>query len=260
MYRKNGLLAGAALMMAAFSFNEAQATSCAVPPTCAQLGYTMKKADCGEMPIMRCPFALTDDNQVYCEGTVKLAALPILYGDGTVSKKIISGKTPIGVVFDEANRLAVALIEMVKLDWSNNEYDIPSLVNCTDSNTVISCEVNGRANTDKILACGSGCGGTPAAEACNNYEPTGCTADFCKKTKWFLPSMRDLNNIYKVKNLMNASLTSLGALGAEVLSGVYFSSNEASDNKVWKINELGTLYNDRKKEYGTRTIRPVVEF
>ena len=67
MNKKCKQMMGAVLLMASFSQSgSALATSCAVPPTCEQLGYKMKVDDCGENPVLRCPFALSDDNQVYC--------------------------------------------------------------------------------------------------------------------------------------------------------------------------------------------------
>jgi len=282
MKMKNNLLAGAALIMAAFSFNEAQATSCAVPPSCSQLGYTKKKADCGEYPVLRCPFALSDDNQVYCLTTTdvppgdtptqEVAMGAIVYGDGTVSKTIISGKTPIGVVFDETNRLALALTDVKKngtagsetMLWLNNSYDISALPNCQYSDndsSVDSCSVDGRSNTTLILNCGSGCNGTPAATAVNSYEPTGCTKDFCKKTKWFLPSVRDLAGMYSYKNQIDASLTLLNSAGAVTLgTKPYWSSTEYNGNYAWKFYMYGgyRLWNDKNGTNGY--VRPVVEF
>ena len=49
-----------------------------------------------------------------CKEKAQEASLSVLYGDGTVSKEIITGKTPIGIVFDTDNRLAVALTDVKK--------------------------------------------------------------------------------------------------------------------------------------------------
>ncbi len=262
----------------------AQATTCAVPPTCQQMGYTMKKADCGENPVLRCPFALSDDNQVFCGGgngaadevVQDVSVGAIVYGDGTVASGVVTGKTPIGVVFDTANRLAVALTDVKKdgtagsetMDWSDNEYDIVSLTNCnmlTGSGFVdITCGVDGRDNTNKILACGSGCGGTPAATAVNNYEPTGCSNDFCKKTKWFLPSMRDLVNMRKAETVqpLGKTLKLLSGFGAKVFTGAfYWSSTEHNETVVWRLDWVRNFRGNGIKSVGNDTyVRPVVKF
>ena len=112
--------------------------------------------------------------------------------------------------------------------WSTSYYDIPALGNCTDLTT---CGVDGRANTTAILNCGSSCGTTPAATATNSYEPSGCSKDFCKKTKWFLPSMRDLITLYNAKSYVNASLSLTASSGAKTLTeSYYWSSTEYSSN------------------------------
>ena len=79
----------------------------------------MKVDDCGENPVLRCPFALSDDNQVYCTESAQnqvVSVGAILYGDGTVASGLVTGKTPIGIVFDTANRLAVALTDINSSD------------------------------------------------------------------------------------------------------------------------------------------------
>ena len=262
----------------------AQATTCTVPPTCQQMGYTMKKADCGENPVLRCPFALSDDNQVFCGGgsgtadevVQDVSVGAIVYGDGTVASGVVTGKTPIGVVFDTANRLAVALTDVKKdgtageetMDWSDNEYDIVSLTNCNmllSSGFVdITCGVDGRDNTNKILACGSGCGGTPAATAVNNYEPTGCSNDFCKKTKWFLPSMRDLVNMRKAETVqpLEKTLKLLSGFGAKVFTDAfYWSSTENDETIVWRLDWVRYFRGNGIKSVGNDTyVRPVVKF
>ena len=271
------LMMGAMLALASFSYGKAAfATSCAIPPTCEQLGYTMKVDECGESPILRCPFALSDNNKVFCGGTTENANQvvsigAIVYGDGTVASGVVTGKTPIGVVFDTANRLAVALTDVKKdgtagseyMYWSNSYYDIPSLPNCQYSDgdvAVDSCSPDGRSNTTLILACGSGCGGTPAATAANSYQPSGCTKDFCKKTKWFLPSMRDLASIYALKAQVNASLTLLSGSGAKTLTeNYYWSSTEYDYTSAWVFGmSNGSRYYHGKTNL--RYVRPVLAF
>ena len=260
----------------------AQATTCAVPPTCQQMGYTMKKADCGENPVLRCPFALSDDNQVFCgavaENTSQVVSIgAIVYGDGTVASGVVTGKTPIGVVFDTANRLAVALTDVKKdgtagsetMLWSSASCDTPGLQNCTTTEipygtnlTPITCGVDGRLNTNAILA--SSCNGTTyAATATNNYQPTGCAKDFCKKTKWFLPSMRDLQNIYLQKTQIDASLTLLKGYSATTVKNEYYwSSTENYINYAWRfsMDGGGRLYYNKSSNLKVNYVRPVIAY
>ena len=269
MNKKCKQMMGAVLLMASFSQSgSALATSCAVPPTCEQLGYKMKVDDCGENPVLRCPFALSDDNQVYCTESAQnqvVSVGAILYGDGTVASGLVTGKTPIGIVFDTANRLAVALTDINSsgsagsstMMWATGYYDIPTLGNCTDLTT---CGVDGRANTTAILNCGSSCGTTPAATATNSYEPSGCSKDFCKKTKWFLPSMRDLITLYNAKSYVNASLSLTASSGAKTLTeSYYWSSTEISSTSAWYLWMDDGARHGHGKDYNDY-VRPVLAF
>lgn len=274
MNKKCKQMMGAVLLMASFSQSgSALATSCAVPPTCEQLGYKMKVDDCGENPVLRCPFALSDNNQVYCTESAQnqvVSVGAILYGDGTVASGLVTGKTPIGIVFDTANRLAVALTDINSsgsagsstMYWSTNYYDIPALGNCTSSTDLTTCGVDGRANTTAILNCGSSCGTTPAATATNSYEPSGCSKDFCKKTKWFLPSMRDLITLYNAKSYVNASLSLTASSGAKTLTeSYYWSSTEYNNYTAWKLRlSDGYRFNSTKSNTNNGYVRPVVKY
>src|SRR5574344_1672590 len=120
----------------AFSLNmSANAQTCTAAPSCDSLGYTKSASDCtGEY--LKCPF---DNNKVFCGGSssscggsgtsgnngASLAVGDILYSDKTTSHNLVSGKTPIAVVFDVTNQLAVALVEGSKV-WryiTNDGYD-----------------------------------------------------------------------------------------------------------------------------------------
>ncbi len=59
---------GASLFTIAFSFiiPETSAQSCATPPTCSQLGYSMSVSDCDGYSYLRCPFDIDNDSAVFC--------------------------------------------------------------------------------------------------------------------------------------------------------------------------------------------------
>lgn len=191
----------------------------------------------------------------------------ILYGDGTVASGLVTGKTPIGIVFDTANRLAVALTDInssgsagsTTMYWSSSYCDTPNLDNCTSSDGLTSCGVDGRTNTNAILA--STCNGTTyAANGANAYEPSGCSKDFCKKTKWFLPSMRDLITLYNAKSYVNASLSLTASSGAKTLmESYYWSSTECNNFGAWilRMSDGGRTYDYKDGYY---YVRPVLAF
>ena len=237
---------------------------CTKPETdCAKLGYTKSVSQCSD-GYVRCPY---NSAAVFCEDVISVGS--ILYGDGTIANGLVTGKTPIGIVFDTAHRLAVALTDINSsgsagssaMYWSTSYYDIPALGNCTSSIDLMTCGVDGRANTTAILNCGSSCGSTPAATATNSYEPSGCSKDFCKKTKWFLPSMRDLITLYNAKSYVNASLSLTASSGAKTLTeSYYWSSTEYNTDTAWTLRmsdgHSGWSYKFSSNDY----VRPVVKY
>ena len=110
----------------------AQAATCAVAPTCEQLGYVQSSSDCaGAKNILKCPFDLS---KLYCsKASAEVKVGSILYGDGSVSDGYEAGKTPIGVVFDAENRLAIALRDVSSKTyvWSSSTCNT-SIPDCTD--------------------------------------------------------------------------------------------------------------------------------
>ena len=266
------IYAGAMLAFClAFSAKSLQAQTCIVPPSCEELGYTMTEADCASAEkILKCPH---DQSKMFCLTMAEIDpgssgnVGDILYGDGTVSSKQIFGKKPIGVVFDVFNRLAIAVTDVKQdgsagsetMQWSSEDCDTPNLENCTDGNAI--CGTDGRANTDAILATNGGCGGTTyAANAVNNYQISGCSKDFCKQGKWFLPSFRDLDTIYRLKSTINSRLTSLPSVGAwQLTEGEYWSSTEYSYRSAWSLEmDSGNRGSSRKRI--NHYVRPVIAF
>ena len=107
---------GASFAFAAFSFvntTPANAQSCAVAPTCEELGYTDTSDRCDGSSMLRCPF---DQTKVLCriEKYVKPcdAVGDVLLDNLNCAKdknKIPPTHTAIAVVFDINNRKAVSL-------------------------------------------------------------------------------------------------------------------------------------------------------
>ncbi len=170
----------------------------------------------------------------------------------------------LGIVFDGKNRLAVALTDVKEygswgdddMSWSHGETDIPNLENCTDKSTVTTtCGIDGRANTDAILAY---TGSFYAANAANIYQPENCTAEFCQKGKWFLPSLRDLNNIYLSKNLINNALDNVRKV--LLSSRYYWSSTEYSESFAWTLGMNSGYVDVVGKSNYVNYVRPVVKF
>lgn len=173
----------------------------------------------------------------YGSGDIVLPVQPILYGDGTVSKTPVSGKTPIGIVFDETKRLAIALTDIKKNGTAGSETmrwgrDVinknTSLKNCK-SEDLDTCDPDGRTNTTTILKLVSSTDEN-AFNAVNKFEPSGCSAAFCKKTKWFLPSMREWRLI-ESKEIESTGALNVGTAFKRFIDGSYWASNESGDYK-----------------------------
>ena len=266
MNRKSALILSGVLGTF-FSTSAIAALNCTASPDCASLGYTMTAADCADGVKVACP---TDPTKVFCKAGVQPATCvvgAILGGDQLCYKdKLPDNVKPVGIVFDTTNKLAVALTDINSsgsagsstMMWATGYYDIPTLGNCTDLTT---CGVDGRANTTAILNCGSSCGSTPAATATNSYEPSGCSKDFCKKTKWFLPSMRDLITLYNAKSYVNASLSLTASSGAKTLTeSYYWSSTEYGSYNAWGVRMSGGVRTNDTKNNTNRYVRPVVKY
>lgn len=94
--RKTSLLAGAALLLGAYTATAAEDYTCATPPTCAELGYTDAAANCEGKMMLKCPFDLT---KVNCMNNVKrkMQQYDYYYADGSSSSNLISGRVVIGI-------------------------------------------------------------------------------------------------------------------------------------------------------------------
>ncbi|CDB39249.1 putative uncharacterized protein [Azospirillum sp. CAG:260] len=258
------LLSILSLLTAGITTTTAAAVNCTQAPDCASLGYTMKAADCTDGIKVACP---TDPNQVFCERgipSVPCAVGSILGGNQLCyADKLPDNVKPVGIVFDPANRLAVALTGICSdfsgcatMLWSSSYCDTPNLDNCSVGNE-LSCGTDGHTNTDAILA--STCnGGIYAAGDAYIYEPAGCAKDFCKKTKWFLPSIKELVTLYNAKSAVNASLSLTGV--TTLYESSYWSSTEYNSYSVWVLNMSSGSRSYFPKTGNNLYVRPVVKY
>ena len=238
---------------------------CTTAPDCSKLGYTMDASLCGGAALY-CPWDLT---KAMCK---EKSPLPILYGDGTVSNIIKSNPKPIGVVFDEANKLAIALTE-IKADGKPGSKNLSMISNVSKSDLALprctedslkTCGVDGRYNTDVLLRTLRP-GVAIAPQGANLYEPEGCTASFCKKNKWFIPSARDLLNVGEKYTDISKTLTLLSDLGGVKLSNVLWSSTLDDTTSTyggrsgWYVN-LSTK-NSRTMTLNSKwSVRPIIYY
>ena len=235
---------------------ESVAADCKRVPFCSTLGFKKTASECsGANVVLKCPFD-TSKYACYSPSTIyEPKAGYYLYSDRSVSPKekydeyVAAGKTPIGIVFDADNRLARALFFADKngnpteggkyeagyfnacagaFTWGYYSGLSLSEITCKDDGTLTSCATDGRKNTYALLA--NSRTQNTVATAVHNYQPSGCSAAFCKAGKWFLPSAKEINTM-KEKNQL---LTAQGS------SGINYWTSTAKDNDAqWTLNMIG---------------------
>ena len=272
------LLMSSALMVSGLLSGGVAEAACIQTPTCSSLGYTSSSSCTGGT---KCPFGnawnctVVDLTNKITEITNKITTIEekiteieengggsgetttpdytnctvgaILYSDKTCSADLIAGKTPIGVVFNSGERLAVAL-KTSALVWSTTNFDIPLLggdENDADGqyNTRVGLEYC-RAN-DKVC---------PAFEYTASYQTEGTEAG-----DWYFPAIMEVREIFGVKNTLNETLKKIG--GTEFPAERHWSSSEGSSNHAWDQNfNNGDIYYYYNKINYSNYVRPVLAF
>lgn len=172
----------------------------------------------------------------------------ILYSDLTTAKEVHSDKTPIGIVFDEDNKLAIALTDAPsRLVWSTQSfYDVLTLTNHTTSDTALT-DSNGKSNTQAIITfCQKNSLSCPAAEYAVSYSTEGTLPG-----QWYLPSLAELKKVY------NISYETYSLLGTDELTDyLYWSSTEKSAGIAWTY-WMSATENNKIEDYN---VRPIINY
>ena len=299
MYRYSFII----LLNLAFFPSLSFATDCTPTADCAAMGYTQSASDCSGKNMVKCP---KDSSKVFCPSSSGTSSSgtkitcnigSLIYGDGNCYDfyDAPTNIKPVGVVFDTNNRLAIALSDInssgsssnctdqayayspCKMNLFSGDCDIPALDNCTNEDTLSSCGANGNYNTTQMLSA-SGCGTAIAAKAVRAFVPDGCSATFCQKGKWFIPSMRDWINIYdnrsKIRTPMNLLLNSQIHVVNLINGKYYWSATEYGNSPFthWLVQMRGQatstspttpriIKSHRRKNGSTNVyLRPVVKY
>lgn len=247
---KQKLLKGSGILICAMLTGEnGNAQTCTPSPSCEELGYTKTIAECGESGI-RCPFDISKVSCNHDKNATPIETAKILYSDHTVSRYIYADKSPIGVVFDEQNRLAVSLYTRNNQAWVNNVWstvNIPELTDCMSYNynadgrdELLKCAPDGKKNTAQIIAYGRQNNiSIGAAEYCYKHKPTSCKDSWCEAGQWFLPSIGQLSKLVANAKAVHLTMLALNQPGLDYtqnsLGRVFYSSNETDASNVWAI-------------------------
>ena len=242
--------------------------ACIQTPSCSSLGYESTSSCSGGI---KCPFGnawnctLADkiaqleitieklEQTVQDEALSKCQIGDILYSDMSCNTNVVISKTPIGVIFDVTNKLAIGLEESSSfLHWSDDYFDVPGLSNFSSSSAAIA-DWQGKNNTKTVLEyCKTNGYSCPAFEYVSNYKTEGTQAG-----DWYLPALGELNAIYVNKDVLNKTLRKIGGT---ILDSYYWSSTEHSDADAWylRVNYSGAYPDSKNWNYNDG--RPVLAF
>ena len=255
--------------------------ACIQTPSCSSLGYESTSSCSGGL---KCPFGnawnctasdlsnkITEVTNKITEITNKITTIEekivtiengasssncqigdILYSDKSCDPSVVASKKPIGVVFDRANRLAIALDTEAK-KWSDEHFDVPTLSNY-GSPSAATADWQGKNNTRLVLEyCKTNGKSCPAFEYVNSYKTEGTLAG-----DWYLPAAGELNAIYQNKDVLNTALGTIG--GTKLGTDWYWSSSENSNYNAWLLGFSNGNVDDDSKYNDTIYVRPVLAF
>ena len=275
-------------ILVAFTMSGAAEAACIQTPSCSSLGYTSSQSCNGGV---KCPFGnawnctasdlstqiteltnkITEQTNKITEITNKITTIEekivtiesgasssnckigdILYSDMSCNANVVASKTPIGVVFDRANRLAIALDMAAQKEWSDEYFDVPTLSNYGPSSAV-TADWQGKNNTRLVLEyCKTNGKSCPAFEYVNSYKTDGTKAG-----DWYLPALGELNAIYGNMGILNTVLGKIG--GTKLPPDDHWSSSERSGSNAWRLYFSNGNVSDSYKSWDCY-VRPVLAF
>lgn len=246
-----------------FASNSSKAQTCAVIPSCDQLGYDRTLSECASSALP-CPF---DKTKYFCLTTDELNEIAgkgvcdnpnvgdILYSDMSCSTELVSGKTPIGIIFNTTFRLAIALNESEPVPagygiefgngnsggiahvCANIDYDTTSGFDGFWLSSHVGGDWSGKINTKQLIMANEernlndsyigfdinfDC---PWLDYISAYSTVGT-----KPGEWYIPAISELDDIYKKKEQLNQKLTKVG--GKILSDNSYWTSSLGSTNFI----------------------------
>ena len=195
--------------------------ACIQTPNCTTLGYTSTTACEGGL---KCPWG----NAWFCNvgggsstpdySNCKIG--DILYSDMSCNANMIVSKTPIGVIFDTTNHLAIAKDEFADMPWSYVGEDVAGITN-SSSGSSSTADWQGFNNTKAMYEADKSGANYPAIKKVLTYSTTGT-----EQGQWYLPAAGELQAISTNKDTLN---TTLSKIGGTQMSGNYWSSSEQNN-------------------------------
>ena len=162
----------------------------------------------------------------------------IVYSDGSISENYDSAKTAVGIVIEATDGVAtkiVSLEETTSTEWSTEYFD-----------TNATSKTDGMANMTAIQSIEDWKSKYPAFRWCDDYT------DDSGNSQWYLPAKDELNQLYKVKDYVNATIDKIIAGdGTATKLGIsfYWSSSQSYNSGAWFQRFSDGLQDDYAKGY-----------
>ena len=250
--------------------------ACIKTPTCSSLGYESTTSCSGGL---KCPFG----NAWNCTLINKITEIEkqvteiinngggsstpdysnckvgdILYSDMTCNSNIVASKTPIGVVFDTTNYLAIAKDEFYNI-WGPINQDISGITNY-DSTSSAKMDWQGFNNTKAIYETDKTGGYYPAVKNVLTYSTEGT-----QQGQWYIPALGELIEMLRNIDTLNVTLEKINAHGLSAngySSNIYWSSSEGTDGQAMCGNDRGggAVHTTSFEKSRRFNVRPVINF
>ena len=226
---------------------------CIQTPSCSSLGYSSTTACEGGL---KCPWG----NAWFCNvGGGGSGSNPdysnckigdILYSDMSCNANMVASKTPIGVVFDTTNGLAIAKDEFATMPWGAVVEDVSGVQNYSNATTSTG-DWQGFKNTKAMYEADKSGVNYPAIKKVLTYSTTGT-----EQGQWYLPAAGELQAISINKDTLN---TTLSKIGGTQMSGNYWSSSEQNSGSSYYIG-IGNNSSTTGRKIAKNKAKPVINF
>ena len=239
--------------LAVFGLSGTAEAACIQTPNCTTLGYTSTTACEGGL---KCPWG----NAWFCNvGGGGSGSNPdysnckigdILYSDMSCNANMIASKTPIGVVFDTTNGLAIAKDEFANMPWGYVGEDVSGVQNSSSISTS-TADWQGFKNTKAMYETDKSGVNYPAIKKVLTYSTEGT-----EQGQWYLPAAGELQAISTNKDTLN---TTLAKIGGTQMSGNYWSSSEQNSGSSYYIG-IGNNSSTTGRKISKNKAKPVINF
>ena len=256
------LLYSSALVASGLLSSGVAEAACIKTPTCSSLGYESTTSCSGGL---KCPFGnawnctfinkITELEKVI-ENIQKEEALAnckigdILYSDMSCNANMVASKTPIGVVFDTTNGLAIAKDEFANMPWGAVVEDVSGVQNSSSVSTS-AADWQGFKNTKAMYEADKSGVNYPAIKKVLTYSTEGT-----EQGQWYLPAAGELQAILTNKDTLN---TTLSKIGGTQMSGNYWSSSEQNSGSSYYII-IGNNISLTGRKIAKNKAKPVINF